>query len=148
MICEIFMHANILQAKSFPKSYLKIREHFMHMNCPWPKFTKFSVNVIFMFYSIWGEGFPVCKSCGLESESVTHYLLRCPTFHAQRTVYLAGLLQTLDPTHIANLDDNLIVELFLYGDKKLSDNINLNLFTMAQTFITSSNRFDNRYLAR
>ena len=90
---------------------------------------------------------PTCKSCGLESETVTHYLLRCPTFHTQRTVYLAGLLQTLDPRIIANLDDNLIVELFLYGDKDLPA-INRTLFTMAQTFITSSNRFDNRYLAR
>ncbi len=32
-------------------SYLKIREHFMHTNCLWPKFATFSCREFFMFYS-------------------------------------------------------------------------------------------------
>ncbi len=32
-------------------SYLKICENFMHANCLWPKFAKFSCREFFMFYS-------------------------------------------------------------------------------------------------
>ena len=39
---------------------------------------------------------PTCRFCGVESETISHYLLRCPTYHVQRVTYLTGLIQTLN----------------------------------------------------
>ncbi len=65
-ILEIFMHANICSlfpewSDFWPETTVgklktwaiwKIRENFMHANCLWPKFAKFSCREFFMFYSI------------------------------------------------------------------------------------------------
>ena len=52
----------------------------------------------------------------------------------------------LDPTYIASLDDDKIVNIFLYGDSDLNYETNKQLFSMAQTFLVDRKRFDMRVL--
>ncbi len=89
---------------------------------------------------------PTCQFCGLEVESLDHFLLRCPTYTVHRVRYLMDINNVLPPPYIASLNDEKIVELFLYGDSTLDYNINVELFTMAQTFLTNSKRFSQRVL--
>ena len=87
---------------------------------------------------------PICNNCHLESESISHYLLRCPNFAAQRIVFLSDLLNVLNPDYIANLRDDDLVRLFLYGDSNFPHQSNVTLAHMAQTYIVDTNRFRDR----
>ena len=89
---------------------------------------------------------PNCQFCNLEAETTSHYILRCPTYNAVRVRFLMGLTNLLDRTYIASLNDDKIVELFLCGDPQLSHEINTNIISLAQTFITDSKRFNLRIL--
>ncbi len=57
-----------------------------------------------------------------------------------------GLTNLLDRNYIASLNDDKIVELFLYGGPVLRHEVNVDIFSMAQTFITDSKRFSLRIL--
>ena len=96
------------------------------------------------FYGIIHD--PICQFCNIEPETVAHYVLRCPSFHAARTNYLIGLIANLDGGFLNNLDDNMKIDLFLHGNETLDDNTNTLLFEMALTFINTSKRFDMRML--
>ena len=87
---------------------------------------------------------PVCQFCRLEPETVDHYVLRCPYYNVQRISYLLGIGTVLDMTYIASLDDATLVNIFLDGDPNLPSNTNVELFRMAQSFISSTRRFDLR----
>ena len=89
---------------------------------------------------------PTCQFCGLEPETTSHYILRCPTYNAVRVRFLLGLTTLLDHDYITSLNDDKIVDLFLYGDPILNHNINVDIITMAQAFITDSKRFNLRIL--
>ncbi len=89
---------------------------------------------------------PVCQFCNLEIETISHYLLRCPTYTVHRVRYLMDLNNILEPPYVAGLNDEKIVNLFLYGDINLSQDINEQLFIMAQSFIVNSKRFTPRIL--
>ena len=52
----------------------------------------------------------------------------------------------LEPPYVAGLNDDKIVDLFLYGDENLNYNVNEQLFIMAQSFIVNSKRFTPRIL--
>ncbi len=66
---------------------------------------------------------PLCKNCELESESIAHYLLKCPCYGAQRAKFLSDLLTILDGDHIANLSENDIVNLFCMGTQNFHCNL-------------------------
>ncbi len=51
-----------------------------------------------------------------------------------------------DPTYIASLDDDKLVNIFLYGDNDMNYETNKQLFSMAQTFLVDSKRFNMRVL--
>ncbi len=87
---------------------------------------------------------PICQFCNVEPETTGHYVLRCPSFHAARTSYLLGIIANLDLEYVNALDDDKILDIFLYGDLELDDQVNEVLFSMALTFINSSKRFDMR----
>ncbi len=87
---------------------------------------------------------PVCQFCNVEIETTGHYVLRCPSFHAARTNYLLGIIANLDQDYVQALNDDKILDIFLYGDVELDNQVNEVLFTMALTFINSSKRFDMR----
>ncbi len=46
-----------------------------------------------------------------------------------------GLTNLLDRNYIASLNDDKIVELFLHGDPLLKHETNVDIISMAQTFI-------------
>ncbi len=56
------------------------------------------------------------------------------------------LSNILEPPYVAGLNDEMIVNLFLYGDNNLNQDINEQLFIMAQSFIVNSKRFTPRIL--
>ncbi len=87
---------------------------------------------------------PLCKNCGLENESVAHYLLRCPLFTTDRAVFLSELLNVLEGEYLRQLKDNDIVDLFLYGHSEFPYQSNLLLNKMSQTYIVNTKRFQGR----
>ncbi len=89
---------------------------------------------------------PICQFCNLEPETTSHYILRCPTYNAVRVRFLMGLTNLLDRNYIASLNDDKIVELFLHGDPMLKHETNVDIISMAQTFIVDSKRFSLRIL--
>ncbi len=89
---------------------------------------------------------PICQFCNLEPETSDHYILRCPTYTNVRVRFLMNIANLLEPQYIASLDDTKIVNIFLYGDTELDFETNKQLFTMAQTFLVDSKRFNTRVL--
>ena len=89
---------------------------------------------------------PVCQFCNLEPEDTDHYILRCPTYNNVRVRYLMEIANLLHPTYIASLDDEKLVNIFLYGDNELNFETNKQLILMAQAFLVDSKRFDVRLL--
>ncbi len=89
---------------------------------------------------------PICQFCNLEPETTSHYILRCPTYNAVRVRFLIGLTNLLDRNYIASLNDDKIVELFLHGDPLLKHETNVDIISMAQSFIVDSKRFSLRIL--
>ncbi len=57
-----------------------------------------------------------------------------------------GLTNLLGAGYIAGLNDDKIVQLFLYGDPDLSYETNKDIISMAQSFIIDSKRFNLRIL--
>ena len=61
-------------------------------------------------------------------------------------MYLMDMNNILEPPYVADLNDEKIVNLSLYGDINLNQDLNVQLFIMAQTFIVNSKRFTPRIL--
>ncbi len=87
---------------------------------------------------------PTCDNCKLEPESTAHYLLRCPVFAVQRAKFLSDLLTILENDYLADLRDNDIVELFLFGNDEFPHQSNLKLNEISQAYIIDSKRFQDR----
>ncbi len=84
---------------------------------------------------------PLCQQCNLESETIEHYLIRCPSYTIPRIRYLQSLIESYDYNYVSSLSDFDLVDKFLHGDSTLSNTDNLNLFSMAQTYIIDTDRF-------
>ena len=55
-------------------------------------------------------------------EDTEHFLLLCPSFDLQRRHLLAGIVELLRPfVQIANLSNDALTQLLLYGDLDLSN---------------------------
>ena len=89
---------------------------------------------------------PICQFCNIEPETTDHYIVRCPTYNNVRVRFLMDIATLFEPQYVASLDDNKIVDIFLHGDDTLDFEINKQLFTMAQTFLVDSKRFNTRVL--
>ena len=60
-------------------------------------------------------------------EDTEHFLLLCPSFDLQRRDLLAGIVELLRPfVQIANLSNDALTQLLLYGDQDLSNDLNKN----------------------
>ena len=57
-----------------------------------------------------------------------------------------NFLYLLYRNYIAGLNDDKIVDLFMHGDQALSHETNINIISLAQTFIIDSKRFNMRVL--
>ena len=83
---------------------------------------------------------PLC-TCNLEPETNSHFLLHCPHYATQRQT-LFNFIYSIDES-IANLSDDNLVSLLLYGNTKLYNNEqNTNILNASICFLKSSERFD------
>ena len=80
-----------------------------------------------------------CK-CGLDYESVKHFILFCPRYAAQRNLLLTSAARILGETWSSSSDARKI-NFFLFGIKSVNYDINCTLFREVQTFIINANRF-------
>ena len=75
---------------------------------------------------------PSC-ACGYLRENNKHFLLECPLFNIERNIMFTSLRPLgFEPT-MSNL---------LFGNKKYSENCNIEAFTIIQSFIKASGRFN------
>ena len=72
-------------------------------------------------------------------ENTEHFLLLCPAFEIQRRNLLAGIRPFVQ---IDGLSSNILVEIYLYGDKDFSDDINKTILELTIKFINETGRFD------
>ena len=76
-------------------------------------------------------------------EDTEHFLLLCPSFDVQRRDLLAEVSQLVRPfVQINSLSNVVLINLLLYGDKDLSDNMNKNILELTLNFIHKTGRFD------
>ena len=86
-------------------------------------------------------------NCGLEPETVDHYILRCPVFGLARIEMYHRMIDILDDHLLTTLKkDSDIVSLFLHGHPELSHDKNILIYAMAQTYINKSERFSSNSL--
>ena len=82
---------------------------------------------------------PLC-SCGLDKETTSHYFLRCPLFHAERSTLLNNINE-IDKT-VFNKSDSVVTRILLYGGESFKDGVNLLILNATIDFVLSINRFD------
>ena len=83
---------------------------------------------------------PICNCGLLEVESTSHYLLRCSFFSEHRKILLNSIAAIRGD--ISNLSEKKMIDLFLYGDGKLSVEKNQAILKATIVFIKSSERFE------
>ena len=69
-------------------------------------------------------------------------LLLCPSFAVQRQNLLAEILPLLRPFGHANLSNEVLTPLLLYGDENLPNNVNRNILELTLQFIKETGRLD------
>ena len=79
--------------------------------------------------------------CGLETETITHFLLHCPIFQSARQSLLLNIKKTDES--ILKKHDELITETLLYGDYKFDLPCNKSIIFSKIEFIVSTERFSN-----
>ena len=84
---------------------------------------------------------PMCPtSDGIEDTE--HFLLLCPSFDVQRQDLLAGIAELLRPVvQIADLSNDALTQLLLYGDNDLSNNVNRNILELTLRFFRVTGQF-------
>ena len=76
-------------------------------------------------------------------EDIEHFLFLCPSFDVQRQDLLAGIVELLRPVvQIADLSNDALTQLLLYGDHDLSCDMNRSILELTLRFIHETGRFD------
>ena len=71
------------------------------------------------------------------------FLLLCPSFDLQRRDLLAGIVELLRPfVQSTNRSNDALIQLLLYGDQHLSNDLNRNIIELTLRFIHETGRFD------
>ena len=74
-------------------------------------------------------------------EDTEHFLLLCPSFDVQRQDLLAEIARLLQPViQIADLSNDALIQLLLYGDHDLSNNLNRSILELTSRFIHETGR--------
>ena len=82
---------------------------------------------------------PLC-CCNTETETTSHYLLRCHLLSEQITKLLENF-KNLDNTLLSHRDDELL-QILLYGSHKFSSSVNNKIWSLTIEFLESTKRFD------
>ena len=76
-------------------------------------------------------------------EDTEHFLLLCPSFDVQQRHLLAGVSVPLQQfVEINSLPNDVLVQILLYGDENLSNEINKSILELTLVFIHNTGRFD------
>ena len=75
-------------------------------------------------------------------EDTEHFLLLCPSFVVQRQNLLAEIFPLLRPFGYANLSNEVLAQLLLYGDENLPNDVNRNILELTLRFIKETGRLD------
>ena len=86
---------------------------------------------------------PLC-SCSLESESTTHFFLRCRNFTGLRKCLMNELVKT--DSYVLTLYEKSFTKLLLYGGGRYDNKINKSIILASINFIYSSIRFDGQLM--
>ena len=74
-------------------------------------------------------------------DDTEHFLLLCPSFDIRRRDLLAGVSELLRPfSQINSLPNNVVIQLLLYGEKNLSDDVNKHLVELTLNFMHNTGR--------
>ena len=82
---------------------------------------------------------PLC-SCSLETESTSHFLLRCSLFSGCRKTLLDNIIDIVGS--ISNLNETDLIDLLLYGCKSYSPVVNTNILKCTISYLKDTERFD------
>ena len=78
-----------------------------------------------------------------EIEDTEYILFFCSSFDVQRQNLLAGIVELLRPfVPIANLSNDALTQLLLYGDHNLSSDLNKSILKLTLRFIRETGGFD------
>ena len=86
---------------------------------------------------------PLC-SCSLEVESVSHFFQHC-YYYSNICSTLLNELQSID-INLLNQEDDIVVEVLLYGSTKFNNNQNFRLLCSSIDHILKSERFSGSLL--
>ena len=86
---------------------------------------------------------PLC-SCSLEVESVSHFFLHCH-YYSNIHSTLLNELQSID-INLLNQEDDIVVEVLLYGSTKFNNNQNFRLLSSSIDYILKPKRFSGSLL--
>ena len=81
-------------------------------------------------------------------EDTEHCLLLCPSLAVPRGDLLAGVFTLLRPFGHANLQNNGLTQILLYGDETFPDELNKNMLLLTLQFIHKSGRFNQNFALR
>jgi hypothetical protein len=89
---------------------------------------------------------PTCDYCGAKKEDDMHFFLQCPTFAVARTTLLNGITILYQSQNIVlDLSRTLVkkelTSSLLRGDARFNEELNTELFKLAENYIHSSKRF-------
>ena len=77
---------------------------------------------------------PMCPSNdGIETTE--HFLLLCPAFEVERRNLLTRVFDLLRPYGYIDLSNEVLIQLLLYGDKHLPDDLNRSLLELTLQYI-------------
>ena len=82
---------------------------------------------------------PACV-CGVNNESIMHYLLKCPRYSALRISLLSAAAQVCGDSWNL-LSDSQKLKMFSFGDVNLNIDDNKKIFNFVQQFIREFERF-------
>ena len=77
----------------------------------------------------------LCQSCNNANESVTHFLLNCPSYNNSRQTMLSSIRE--DIGNDIDIDTNLLI----YGNMSMDFESNKAIFLSVQKFIIETGRF-------
>ena len=82
---------------------------------------------------------PIC-CCGKDIETTVHYLLHCPIFSDERSIFLNNI-RSIDE-NILSGSDSRISETLLFGISSFNDTKNTSILNTTIDYILSTKRFD------
>ena len=86
---------------------------------------------------------PLC-SCSLESESTTHFFLRCQNFMDLCKCLMNELIKI--DSCVLTLDEKSFMKLLLYGDDRYDSKTNKSIILASINFMYSSEHFDGQLM--